>query len=81
MCKRHWKATNFPEEASKRKGSTPPEPEGESVYDSIIPMSIAYRPVQQKPPGSEETQAGSKHDLLDPPGMFWFGLVWFGCGY
>lgn len=96
MCKRHWKAVNFPEEASKKSGSTPPEPmvrskegsllpfartimkltigcllnfivsfKGESVYDSILPMSIAYRPMQAKAPSED---IAGKHDLLDPPG-------------
>lgn len=66
MCKRHWKATNFPDEITN-KGVTPPEPEGESVYDSILPMSIAYRPVQLKAIVPVSVEDASKHDLLDPP--------------
>ena len=70
MCKRHWKAANFPDDAMK--GGQPPEPEGESVYDSIMPMSIAYRPMQQKGGAAEEAaaaaaDASASKDLLDPP--------------
>lgn len=80
MCKRHWKAVHFPE--SSRKNNAPPEPEGESVYDSILPMSIAYRPMQHNKSGSAEaaeeaaaaSSVDSKHDLLDPPSEFLFFL-------
>lgn len=52
MCKRHWRAVHFPDqvtakaEAAKRKemDKQPPPPVGESVYDTILPTSIAYRP-------------------------------------
>ena len=48
MCKRHWKAANFPNgKASSRKKEEPPpppEPQGDSVYDNILPQSIAFRP-------------------------------------
>lgn len=42
MCKKHWKATHFPD--SDGKDDRPPPPEGDSVYDSVLPQSIAYRP-------------------------------------
>jgi hypothetical protein len=43
MCKRHWKALHFPDPRNEME-KIPPAPEGESVYDSILPASIAYRP-------------------------------------
>jgi hypothetical protein len=46
MCKRHWRAVHFPDRASAvlRADDLPPPPEGESVYDTVLPASIAYRP-------------------------------------
>jgi hypothetical protein len=44
--------------------------QGDSVYDHIIPLSIAYRPLQQKPPDDAvQPQSPSKADV-DPPGKF-----------
>lgn len=43
MCKRHWKEINSPD-SGRPKGNPPPPPEGESVYESILPASISYRP-------------------------------------
>jgi hypothetical protein len=43
MCKRHWKAIHFPEVQNNTENE-PPQPKGESVYDSVLPQSIAYRP-------------------------------------
>eukprot|EP00977_Amphora_coffeiformis_P003066 scaffold578_cov167-Amphora_coffeaeformis.AAC.13 len=43
MCKRHWKAQNFPEEPAQEPEML--EPVGESAYDFLLPRSIAYRPV------------------------------------
>lgn len=43
------------------------------MYDSILPLSIAYRPVQNKPLGSveaSESQSPSKTEMIDPPGKF-----------
>ena len=38
------------------------------MYDSILPMSIAYRPVHVKQqPIVASGDDASKHDLLDPP--------------
>jgi len=45
MCKRHWKAIHFPEAVPEKEDEDQPEPKGESVYDSILPHSISYRPV------------------------------------
>jgi hypothetical protein len=52
MCKRHWRAVHFPDqvaakaEAARKKEleEQPPPPYGESVYDNVLPASIAYRP-------------------------------------
>jgi hypothetical protein len=49
MCKRHWKAIHFPNNAAdggngKEPQPPPPPPTGESVYDTILPQSIAFRP-------------------------------------
>jgi len=46
MCKRHWKEAYAPAEPAANKEEKPPEPEGVSVYDHIIPQSIAFRPHQ-----------------------------------
>jgi hypothetical protein len=43
MCKRHWKAVHFPAQ-EKTEPHPPPPPVGESVYDTILPQSIAFRP-------------------------------------
>jgi hypothetical protein len=45
MCKRHWKSINNPD-VTTNVNETPPSPQGESVYDTILPASIAFRPVQ-----------------------------------
>jgi hypothetical protein len=52
MCKRHWRAVHFPEqvaataeaERKKEQEDQAPPPTGESVYDTVLPASIAYRP-------------------------------------
>jgi hypothetical protein len=57
MCKRHWRAFNFPESAhalkvtaeEAAKETEPPPPSGVSVYESILPASIAYRPNASAP--------------------------------
>lgn len=57
MCKRHWRAVNFPESSQAislaayeaAKNREPPPPEGVSVYESILPASIAYRPTVTAP--------------------------------
>ncbi|KAI2495712.1 hypothetical protein MHU86_18801 [Fragilaria crotonensis] len=64
MCKRHWKALHFPPPAPKAEDE-PPAPEGESVYDSILPQSISYRPANTKVKVKDDMDA--KVDPLDPP--------------
>jgi len=49
MCKRHWKAARAPAgsgDPAEPREHAPPPPIGESVYDQIIPQSIAFRPNQ-----------------------------------
>ena len=58
MCKRHWKQVHCPEEEHPAVDLTvkPPPPEGESVYDNILPSSISFRPVIIKPKGANEDE-------------------------
>lgn len=54
MCKSHFKALKratvpLPPPPSKRVMTKPPSPEGLSVYDSIIPASIIWKPESGKP--------------------------------
>ena len=46
MCKRHWKTLHCPDAASGsiKEEILPPAPEGDSIYDSVLPQSISYRP-------------------------------------
>ncbi|GAX10652.1 hypothetical protein FisN_14Lh160 [Fistulifera solaris] len=46
MCKRHWKTANLPAEERPKvePANVPTVPDGESVYDTILPMSIGYKP-------------------------------------
>mmetsp|Transcript_17075 Transcript_17075/g.19009 ORF Transcript_17075/g.19009 Transcript_17075/m.19009 type:complete len:228 (+) Transcript_17075:160-843(+) len=81
MCKRHWKAINFPL-PPPAKEDLPPPPEGESVYDSILPQSISYRPtsIKSKSKDYEGNTASNRMDPLDPPfadGMTVMPLVSF----
>ena len=44
--------------------------QGTSVYDSILPLSIAYRPMQKSNVSTEvllDPQSPSKNEMLDPP--------------
>ena len=55
MCKRHWKEVNLPADAPKVTEPPLPEPEGDSVYDSILPLSLGWKPPKRKPvPGEKE---------------------------
>lgn len=66
MCKRHWKAIHFPEEIAGHKykgGPAPPPPSGDSVYDSVLPQSIAFRPPASAggaDPTSSQAASGGK---------------------
>lgn len=61
-------AVHFPTQPEEPK-EQPPPPEGESVYDSILPASISFRP----PVGGKKIEedaileAGGRFDPLDPP--------------
>jgi len=68
MCKRHWKAIHFPEPPSKANDQPPP-PEGESVYDKILPQSIAYRPGN---PGKSSREGGGPVVVEAPPSAHHF---------
>eukprot|EP00545_Synedropsis_sp_CCMP1620_P012028 CAMPEP_0119017766 /NCGR_PEP_ID=MMETSP1176-20130426/17606_1 /TAXON_ID=265551 /ORGANISM="Synedropsis recta cf, Strain CCMP1620" /LENGTH=344 /DNA_ID=CAMNT_0006971589 /DNA_START=20 /DNA_END=1051 /DNA_ORIENTATION=- len=63
MCKRHWKAVHFPPPPPKPEDQPPP-PEGESVYDTVLPISISYRPTTNK---VKAVKDDDKVDPLDPP--------------
>jgi hypothetical protein len=67
MCKRHWKAIHFPEVKSNAENE-PPQPKGESVYDSVLPQSIAYRPsvVAGKYKEGDEDSSGQEHPGAPP---------------
>jgi hypothetical protein len=64
MCKRHWKSIHFPDTQAVKQEALPPPPEGESVYDGILPQSISYRPsiLANSKGGPPETKPGE-----DPP--------------
>jgi hypothetical protein len=61
MCKRHWKQVHFPPPAAKAEDQPPP-PEGDSVWDTILPASISYRPTSAKNKPKSEKEADA-----DPP--------------
>jgi hypothetical protein len=67
MCKRHWKAIHFPEVKSNAENE-PPQPKGESVYDSVLPQSIAYRPsvVAGKYKEGDEDSSGQEGRAAPP---------------
>lgn len=63
-------AVHFPSPPTKPE-EQPPPPEGESVYDTILPSSISFRPAGSKnkaPPVSSPVAAEMEgKDPLDPP--------------
>jgi hypothetical protein len=60
-------AVHFPTPPAKPE-EQPPPPEGESVYDTILPASISFRPPANKNKVEEEVlDAEAKMDPLDPP--------------
>ena len=78
MCKRHWKEANQSAEETAKKikqfeEEKPPPPEGESVYDLIIPQSIAFRPSSSVQPvavavaAAAAAAAGEAPDPWVPP--------------
>mmetsp|Transcript_31545 Transcript_31545/g.46036 ORF Transcript_31545/g.46036 Transcript_31545/m.46036 type:complete len:600 (-) Transcript_31545:285-2084(-) len=50
MCKRHWKAIHGPppERPQENEEPPPPAPTGTSVYDTIIPASIAWKATKKR---------------------------------
>jgi hypothetical protein len=73
LCKRHWKAIHCPDAAgdsAKNEPQQPPPPSGESVYDVILPLSIAFRPSSSATAASAAANASSTAHLgndLDSP--------------
>ena len=56
MCKRHWKLKNFAA-----------SPEIQSVYETVLPQSIAFRPMAAaKAQENNKKNAGRSMDPLDP---------------
>lgn len=70
MCKRHWKAINFPQTQTTKPIAAPPPPEGESVYDGVLPQSISYRPslLHKQVADSAASGKSSSEDPPPPPG-------------
>ncbi len=66
MCKRHWKSLHCPDStggnASSKEDALPPAPEGDSIYDSVLPQSISYRPTLLNKANIPELKPGE-----DPP--------------
>jgi SRSO17 transposase len=58
MCKRHWKLKYFTEESSS------PEPEPKSIYETILPQSIAFRPMVAATRNPDDEKG---KDPLNPP--------------
>jgi len=51
MCKRHWKEINVAKPVQEPEAPIEmAKPEGESVYDTILPQSISFRPAVQGQP-------------------------------
>lgn len=70
MCKRHWKAVHFPEAvaaSTPKEEAVPPPPEGSSVYDGILPQSIAYRPTMLQKQQLEESNKVNRTENPPPP--------------
>ena len=74
MCKRHWRAVHFPDQVAAKNDAArkkemeeqPPPPHGESVYDNVLPASIAYRPSSissshQQQQSSSSSAAAASH--------------------
>jgi hypothetical protein len=70
MCKRHWKAVNFPDAVAApapKEEAVPPPPEGASVYEGILPQSISYRPTMLQKQQLEESNKVNRTDIPPPP--------------
>ena len=74
MCKRHWKLKNLPD--GTPDSPTDEEPRLQSVYETILPQSIAFRPMaaakaQEKNVAEQHMNGATTSDPLDPsPGKF-----------
>ena len=67
MCKRHWKEAYAPTEPAANKEEKPPEPEGVSIYDHIIPQSIAFRPHHAISAGPKTANDSATNQLQHHP--------------
>lgn len=71
MCKRHWKIKNCAgavDAAAPKEEDVPPPPEGISVYDGVLPDSIAYRPTALDRQQLEDSNATRDSDNpVTPP--------------
>ena len=82
MCKRHWKIKNCAgavDAAAPKEEDVPPPPEGASVYDSILPQSLAYRPSTLEKHQLEDSNATRDTDnpITPPPELSIMPLVLF----
>ena len=48
MCKRHWKEVNQPRQSQPKPADLAPMPTGPSIYDTIVPTSIAWKASKRK---------------------------------
>lgn len=53
MCKRHWKEAHNIPELKRAKAKKSLIPEGDSIYDAIVPASLAWKGTQKKVEGKE----------------------------
>lgn len=86
MCKSHFKAhkrntTPLPPRPQEEVVTMPPPPQGESVYDGIIPASIAWNPNMGTPmPLIAHLRAGFEDPTKPPPGTEMKNAVHADCG-
>jgi hypothetical protein len=75
MCKRHWKLKSFQPDPA-RPDSPTEGPHWKSVYESVLPQSIAFRPmaaakaqdaIPNNSANSSQPAEEGGHDPLDPP--------------
>jgi hypothetical protein len=67
LCKRHWKAIHCPDAAgdsAKNEPQQPPPPSGESVYDVVLPLSIAFRPSSSSATAASVAANGSSTEHM-----------------
>lgn len=76
MCKQHWREINDPPPAEPQPEF--PEPEGESVYDKILPQSVGFRPTAEKNMSQTDKEGEDKiEDIIASPPFAIMPLVKF----